>query len=139
MNAPSRNLTSLCEAYDAAYAAWTAELDRDIDPAKEDELDTVFSAARDRIFEFRPASIEELADKAAFLSTRWDQAEGMNRNRIRQLFISLGAPSTEPLAGGSPMRSVAASSLPESIAALIEAHRAAVIADEAMQGGGQNG
>lgn len=102
MNVLSHNLASLCEAYDAAYAAWLAELDRDIDPAKEDELDAVFSAARDRIFEYRPTSIEELADKAAFLSTRWDQAEGMNRNRIRQLFVSLGAPSIEPLAGGSP-------------------------------------
>ncbi|PAQ10522.1 hypothetical protein [Mesorhizobium temperatum] len=95
MNAPTHNLASLFEAYDAAYAAWLAELYRDIDPAKEDELDTVFSALRDQIFKYRPASIEELADKAAFLSTRWDQAEGMNRNRIRQLFISLGAPLTD--------------------------------------------
>jgi len=51
----------------------------------------VFDALRDAAFAFRPTSMDEVADKATFLASRWDDADGMNPERFRQLFCSLGA------------------------------------------------
>lgn len=85
----------MCQAYDVALHDWRNELDRDADPAKEQELDAAFDALRGQIFDYRPASMAEVTEKAAFLSTRWNDAEGLTPNRIAQLFASLGAPEMD--------------------------------------------
>jgi hypothetical protein len=79
----------LCQAYDVAIIEWRNELERDVDQAKEQKLEAAFDALRGQIFDYRPASMADVAEKAMFLSTRWNDAEGLNPNRIQQMFVSL--------------------------------------------------
>ncbi|TGT35701.1 hypothetical protein [Mesorhizobium sp. M8A.F.Ca.ET.165.01.1.1] len=83
--------TALSREYDAAYEEWLVELARDVDREKEQALDDAFDALRTQVFDYVPTSVQEMAEKAEFLSTRWDQAEGLNPERTKQLFVGFGA------------------------------------------------
>ena len=56
-------------------------------------LSAAFNLIRDRVFKFRPSTMEEVAQKAAFLAKHHDDAEGMNQSRLQQLLESMVAGS----------------------------------------------
>lgn len=59
--------------------------------ATEEQFNRDIDRIRDAIFLYRPRTMAEVAEKATVLLEIWDQTEGLNRNRVEQLFHSLGA------------------------------------------------
>jgi len=74
--------------YHDALAALNAH---DGDDKELQRLSAAFDVIRDRVFAFRPSTMEEVAQKAAFIAKHHDDAEGMNPSRLQQLLESMGA------------------------------------------------
>jgi hypothetical protein len=86
---PARTISAFSLAARGYHDAYRAINEHMGDDETMDRLVAEFGAIRDRVFAFRPATMEEVGQKASFLAHHYDDAEGMNDDRMRQLFESL--------------------------------------------------